>query len=242
MEVRVFDTYGEMCGEVAGEIQCVLRENPEALLCIAAGHTSLGLFGRLAEMHGTGDVDFSRASFVAMDEWLGMSETTPNGCGSFLRENFLNKVNFRPGNVRLFDGAANDPERECSEVERFIETKSKNRAIDYLVLGTGMNGHLALNEPGCDLSARARVTGIDAVTKRVGQKYFAKETELSGGLTLGVDNFSEAGRSVLMVSGPHKRDTLHRILAGPVSNELPATALKTFKNAGIYCDREAYGD
>ena len=236
-----FGSYKEMCRKIAGEISELLQENPEALLCIAAGHTSLGLFECLAQLYEEGGIDFKNVRFVAMDEWLGMSEQNPNSCGDFLNRNFFNRLNFDPENIRLFNGATGDHEKECREVAHFIKENSKYGVIDFLVLGTGMNGHLGLNEPGCDLEAGVSVVELDETTKAVGQKYFDEETPLSGGITLGIGDFAQARRSVLMISGSHKREILQKILEGPVNNMVPATAIHGFNNANIYCDRDAYG-
>ena len=53
-------------------------------------------------------------------------------------------------------------------------------------------------------------------------------------------NFREAARTVLMVSGSHKKEILGKILAGDVNGTIPASAIKTFANASIYCDKDAY--
>jgi len=235
--LEVFETYESLCAKVAREIRATVSLKPEALLCIAAGHTSLGVFKELIEARAEGQIDFSRAAFVSMDEWLGMSRKTAGSCGDFLDREFLDHVNFSPENIRLFNGEAGDPEAECASVEDFI--RLHGGAIDYLVLGAGMNGHLALNEPGTPWNRRAHATKLDPVTTKVGQKYFQEETALAGGLTLGVADFSEAGRGVLLVSGAHKVDILKKILGGAVSDEIPATAVRGFANASIYADRAA---
>lgn len=149
-----------------------------------------------------------------MDEWLYMSDRTKESCGYFLREHFLNHVNYAPENVRLWDGTVSDTQKECRDVEEFIKTRS--------------------------VDSRAHVTVLDPVTQKVGQKYFSSEASLSGGITLGIDNFHQARRTVLMVNGAAKAEILSKILNAPAPDEqIPATALLTFENASLYCDREA---
>jgi 6-phosphogluconolactonase/glucosamine-6-phosphate isomerase/deaminase len=238
----MFDTYADLCGHVCGEIAAALEKNPALLLCIAAGHTSLGVLDALVKAYRNGKADFSKAAFVAMDEWQGMPQNTPGSCADFLKKNLLDHVNFLPENIRLFDGAAADPGAECAAVERFIQEHSREHCIDYLVLGSGMNGHLALNEPGTPFTARAHTAALDPVTQEVGQKYFTAETKLEGGLTLGIANFREAKRSVLIVNGKHKRDILRTILASGPDEAIPATAIKKFPNGALYYDKDAFSD
>jgi 6-phosphogluconolactonase/glucosamine-6-phosphate isomerase/deaminase len=112
-------------------------------------------------------------------------------------------------------------------------------AIDFLILGCGMNGHIALNEPGTSFTTRAHVANIDSVTREIGQKYFSEKTELRGGLTLGIDNFKQAKRTILMICGEHKKEILKQVLLKAPSVILPATAIKTFGNTSLYYDAAA---
>lgn len=240
MDTRKFKDYDRMCRCVADEIEADLKANPKQLLCIAAGHTSLNVFKYLAEDFREGKIDFSRASFVAMDEWLHMSAETKESCGYFIVENFLKFVNYAPENVRLWDGTLEDTEKECRDVENFIHTRSTDGTIDYLVLGSGMNGHLALNEPGTPFDSTAHVTALDTVTQKVGQKYFTEGAALTGGITLGIENFRRAKRTVLMINGERKKPILKKIMESAEPDvQIPATALMTFENASMYYDSEA---
>lgn len=236
----VFDSYGGMCRAVADEIADSLGRAPDLLICIAAGHTSLGVFEELIALHRKGEADFSRAAFLAMDEWLGMNKTTEGSCGDFLRRHFLRHVNFAAENVVLPDGLAEDPALECRRMEAFIRSHSSDGRLDLVVLGAGMNGHLALNEPGTDWGLGPHVTELDAVTREVGKKYFDNPVRLTGGITLGVADFARARRAILLLSSAKKGEILGRILGaeGP-DPMIPATAVHTMANADIFCDREA---
>jgi glucosamine-6-phosphate isomerase len=211
------------------------------MLSVAAGHTSLGLLESLVQLYENKEVDFSKGRFVALDEWLGMSPLDSESCAAFLKRNFLDKVNYESENIRLFDGSSANHEEECHSVEAFIEEQSRCGVIDYLVLGAGMNGHLGLNEPGSSFRSRTRVVEVDETTKTVGQKYFKEKTDIKGGITLGIENFAQASCSVLMISGVHKQEILQKIFSGPITTEVPATAMHNFNNATVYCDRDAYG-
>jgi glucosamine-6-phosphate isomerase len=237
METKQFDTYDLLCEKITAEICTAISVNPEFLLCIAAGFSSLGVFEGLVKAFKNKTVDFSRASFVAMDEWIGMDDKTPGSCGELLRKKLLDHVNFKEENIRLFNGKTENPEKECKEVEIFIS--SQTGAIDFLILGSGMNGHIALNEPGTPFTARAHVANIDSVTREIGQKYFSVKTELQGGLTLGIDNFKQAKRTILMICGEHKKEILKQVLLKAPSVTLPATAIKTFGNTSLYYDAAA---
>ena len=77
MNFTVFETEGEVASWAADRIEALFARRPEALLCIAAGHSSLGVFDELVRRK----VDFSRGWFAAMDEWRGMNEHTRAAAG-----------------------------------------------------------------------------------------------------------------------------------------------------------------
>lgn len=103
-----------------------------------------------------------------------------------------------------------------------------------------MNGHLALNEPGTALTQRAHAAELDASTARVGQKYFQAPVTLRGGLTLGLADFQEAARTILLISGSRKSGVLQKLkAAGRFQPDVPATAVYAFHHAAVYCDQDA---
>lgn len=236
MEFRIMETYEEICQTVAREIRALIGRKKNATICIAAGHSSLGVFDALLDMYRRGEVDFSECSFAAMDEWLGMNRHDSGSCGDFLWKHFLSKVNFREENVMLPDGRAVPMDQELARIGGFI---AGHGGIDYMVLGVGMNGHLALNEPGSSFDSTVRVTELDSVTKRVGLKYFDSTPTLSGGVTIGLRDICRTGRLVLVINGERKAGITKLLHDSPATEEIPATVLKTVDNCTIFCDGPA---
>lgn len=236
MECKIFENDAALSAAAADAVCELLEKKPEALLCVAAGHSSLGLFRELVRRFQENKVDFSRAGFAAMDEWAGMNETTPGSCGDFLEKNFLSQVNFPRERVRLVNGKAGDLQAECAAIKENIEASG---GFDLIVLGVGMNGHLALNEPGVDFSLSVHTTVLDSVTQQVGTKYFESAPELTGGVTIGIADIAAAKRAILVVNGEKKSKIVKEILDSPVTNRLPATALKDMPHAAFWCDKEA---
>lgn len=233
MEQKVFETEQQMAEAAAELIAETLREDPKSQLCIAAGHSSVPLFRELARRFQAGEIDFSQAYFTAMDEWSGMNETTPGSCGDLLVRELLSEVNFPPEHIRLVNGKAEDPQAECEALKAHVEAHG---GFGLLVLGMGMNGHLALNEPGTSFSLSFHVSQLDEVTVQVGAKYFETAPRLTGGLTMGPQEIARSKRVVLLVSGERKKEILRRLLESPVTEELPASFLKSLPQASLWYD------
>lgn len=231
MELKRFDSE-QAIAEATADLFCKhLKNKPDSVLCVAAGHSSIGPLKLLVERYERGEVDFSQAKFIAMDEWLHMNETVPGSCGDFLRKQFLDHVNFKKENIRLIDSCAEDMEQECAALKADIE---KAGGFDIILLGMGMNGHLALNEPGTPFDSTVHTTVLDPITKEVGKKYFEDTPELSGGVTIGLGDMAKGRDVVLIVFGEKKREIIQKLLDTEPTTALPASFLKTLPHARVW--------
>lgn len=218
---------------VAEEIEQVLKEKPNALFCIAAGTTSLPVFSELLERKRSGRVDFSDAAFIGMDEWLGLPGEADGAMAAFLRRHFLDEAGF--GSVFLFDGTA-DAETEILRAERFL---ALHGGMDLVVFGIGVNGHVALNEPGTDETLRTHRAVLAPITAAVAVKYFEQEMPpITEGITLGLQNAKEAGRILLVANTDKKRAAVEGILraveTGTADRSLPAGLLALEQQTTLY--------
>jgi 6-phosphogluconolactonase/glucosamine-6-phosphate isomerase/deaminase len=212
----------EISAYIADQITELVKRKPDAVLCLAAGTSSLGVFSELLKRSKAGKISFARAKFIAMDEWTGMGACEEGSMGDFLTRNFLAEAGF--SEVFLFDGKAKDPESECRRAENFIKA---NGGIDYIVFGLGLSGHVALNEPGTEKTARAHLAKLNPITAEAGKKYFSSTVpELTGGITLGIADALEAKKVVLVVNSGEKRGITKRFIEAQPSSALPAAFLK----------------
>ncbi len=235
---KIFEDSTEASRYCAGTLLKIIKNKPGALICLAAGHTSLELFDILKESSSNGSADFSNVSVVGLDEWVGLSGSDDGSCENFLRRNIYDHINIKKENIRLFDGKAADLENECRDIDRFIEELG---GIDYMFLGLGMNGHLALNEPGTDPEKRSHVVKLDTVTKKVAVKYFKEAPDISYGITLGIKSILESKKVQLLITGKKKREIVKRMFSMGKSNTLPGTLLKGHGNVEFIMDEQAAG-
>ena len=212
-----------------------VRRKPGALICLPAGSTAKRTFGILKEMSDAGEVSFSEAWFVALDEWLDLADEREN-CDAFMRKHFYGPLGIPDDRVMRFDIHAEDLDAACKAVDRFI---SEHGGIDVMLLGMGMNGHLGLNEPGGNFADYAKVVTLDPVTVKVGQKYFTNGMALSRGITLGIHHMFDTEKVILQISGPHKADITEKLILTPPTEDLPATVLKLLRHGIVVMDRDA---
>ena len=226
------ETMSRRCAELVREC---LKEKPNALLCFPAGSTVVRTCEILKEMQDSGKIDFSRAEFVALDEWLDLDDESEN-CTGFLEKHFYGPLGIRAEQKNLFNIHAEDLDAECKRIDEIIFAHG---GIDLMLLGLGMNGHLGLNEPGGNFDDYAKVVELSETTMQVGQKYFSGPMKLTRGITLGVHHMYEAKTVILQVAGPAKSQIVEKMYRTPPTDKLPGTVLKLLPGGMVILDKAA---
>lgn len=221
---------------IAGLIADYVRKTPDALLCFAAGDTGTATYARMAQMQREGLADFRQCRLVGLDEWVGLKESEVGSCKRYIEENVIRPLELKRENITFFDACAQDLRRECDIVNRFLED---NGPIDISLMGVGMNGHIALNEPGCDFTRDAHTVPLSDTTKRVAVKYFHRETPVTEGITLGMKQIWASKLLIVMANMERKRSIMHEAMYGEVTNRVPASYLQIHPNCIVSVDEAA---
>ena len=234
--IEIYKDYEALSLAAAERVENLLAKKPDAVLCLPSGSTPRGMFRILAEKSKAGEVDFSKCTFVGLDEWVGMGPEDEGSCRFWIDRDFLHPIGFRADQIIYFDAKNDDLPGECARVNQAIAALG---GLDLMVLGVGMNGHLALNEPGTSFDSYAHLSTLDPITAEVGQKYFTKHTPLTEGITLGLRHAREAKQLIVMASGQFKADVMKRALEGEVSEAFPASLVQRVKGVLVLLDKAA---
>lgn len=236
MTIRTFSDSETLAQHTAEHLAAVVRQKPDALLCLASGDTPTETYRRFAGLVQSGRADVSRATFVGLDEWVGFGPDDRGSCSYSVFRDLFAPLGLRPDQVQYFDAKATDLAAECARIDAVIRA---NGGLDVLLVGMGMNGHIALNEPGTPFGLYSHVIELSESTKTVGQKYFDQPTVLTRGITIGLRHLSEAREVILLVSGAKKSPMLREALTGPVTEQVPASLVQTHPNAHVWIDADA---
>lgn len=236
MQVQTFPSYDALSRHTAEYIANLVNRKPTATLCLASGETPIGTFHEMVRLAQSGQVDFGQCTFIGLDEWIGFGPEDEGSCAYYLYRDLFGPLNIRPEQIHYFNAKALDLPAECLRIDAAIAERG---GLDLILVGIGMNGHIALNEPGTPFTLYAHVSELAEVTVQVGQKYFTQSTPLSKGITLGLQHLMEAHEVILMANGSRKAAVIRHALQGPVTEELPASIIQRHPNAYVWLDAEA---
>ena len=181
---------------------------------------------------------------VKLDEWAGLPMRHPSTCEHYVQANLIRPLGVPAENYLSFTSDAPDRVAECRRVQRVLDTEWGG--IDVAILGLGHNGHLGLNEPAPHCTGPAHVAQLAAGTVAHPMLKSKSVTDVSVGMTLGMDALSSARAVLLMVTGTHKAGVLSRTLSCTKGPQLPASLLR-LPREGVtpervcVCDAAAYG-
>jgi glucosamine-6-phosphate deaminase len=238
MEVIIKRDYDEMSKEAAGIIKAALLKKPNLVLGLATGNTPIGLYNELARMHREEGLDFSQVVTFNLDEYVGLLVSHPQSFHSFMERHLFSKINIPPSNRFIPQTALEDHENFCAWYEQQIR---RYGGIDIQVLGIGTDGHIAFNEPSSSLGSRTRIKSLHPSTREANAQNFGGDVEAVPKLaiTMGVGTIMEANRCLLLANGEAKAEAIARCVEGPITAEIPASALQTHPKATILIDEAA---
>jgi galactosamine-6-phosphate isomerase len=238
VKIKIYPDYPTLSRQTANLVAQYIVDNPEAVICLASGNTPIPVFHCLVEDVKAGLLNIEDCTFVSLDEWVGIDKSSKGSCRNMMDRDFFHPLEIEESKIKFFDGMAIDPEQECGRIDQFISSRG---GLDIMLVGIGLNGHIAMNEPGTSFDLYSHVTVLSENTKEVGQKYFAKKTVLSKGLTLGLRHLRESKLPILMANGQAKASIIQKALTFSPSKEIPASVIQTIPNAMVLLDEGAAG-
>lgn len=235
MQLHIADDAREFARLAADVICTVVTRRPEAVLGLPSGKTPLAVYDELAARVTDGRADLSGVTAFAIDELHGLPPEHPATNASYFRRHLLQRVPLRA--FYVMHSATSDPDAEC---RRFAERIDAAGGLDLIVLGIGVNGHIAFNEPSSPFDSRARCVALEPSTRAAFSPVCGSLAAVpSHGLTLGIADLLDARESLLLASGPEKAQIAAQALTRPPTPKVPASALQYHPKLTVVLDRDA---
>jgi glucosamine-6-phosphate deaminase len=242
LKVQIFENRKSMGSTAAKEVAAKITELlaiKKNIRMVFAAAPSQNEF--LEVLRNDTSIDWSNITVFHMDEYIGLSQRSPQSFSQFLSDNLFDVV--KPGKVHIIDGTK-DPSSECERYENLI-TESP---IDIVCLGIGENGHIAFNDPPvADFNDQKVIKKVEldeiCRQQQVNDGSFATIDEVpTHALTLTIPTMTGGSYLYCIVPGETKRSAVSKTLHGPITIECPASILRSHPDCTLYLDKESYGD
>jgi glucosamine-6-phosphate deaminase len=110
--------------------------------------------------------------------------------------------------------------------------------------GSGVDGHIAFNEPFTSLTSRTGVRALTEDTLIVNSRFFGNDVNKvpKTALSVGVGTVCDSKQVMLIISGHNKARALRHCVEGGVDHAWTISALQLHQDGIIVCDEPACGE
>ncbi len=236
MKLVISQTHEESCAKAAQVYKDLYAAKPDAKMGLATGSTPLPLYTELARLCKAGEIDFSKARSVNLDEYCGLAPDHDQSYRYFMDTSLFNHINIDKANTFVALGMK-DPAEAAKELEAKV---FEGGAPDLQLLGIGHNGHIAFNEPGDFLVAESHPEVISERTIDANARWFQNRDEVPRlALTMGMKSILAAKQILMLATGAEKAPAMKGLLfGGEVTTHNPASFLKLHTDVVVFIDRE----
>jgi len=206
---------------------------------LATGRTPQALYRVFARRVADEGVDLSTLLTFHLDEYLDLPREHPASFRAQMHERLYRHIE-HPAVRAHFPvecDQRDDLDAACARYEALLAGAG---ALDWQLLGIGLNGHVAFNEPGAAADSRTRVVTLSESTRLANSGDFESlEAVPRRAATMGIATIRAARRLRIVALGPSKAGIVHELIHARVGPDLPATLLRDHAGCELWCDAAA---
>lgn len=236
MNVITVSDYNELSATAGRIITELVRSKPACTLGLATGGTPLGTYQYLVARYRAGEISLKDVQTFNLDEYCELPRSHSQSYYRFMQENLFRHVDLQPENVHIPCTEDCDPQRQCDDYNTLLN----DATVDLQLLGIGSNGHIGFCEPGTPFERETFLTTLSEETRLDNQRFFNSLDEVPhSAITMGIANILRARSILLIASGKGKARCIADMVNGPVTEQVPASALQLHGNVTVIVDEEA---
>ena len=207
-----------------------ITRNGEARLVVSTGSSQFETFQALLKEK----VEWERVEVFHLDEYIGLPITHNASFRKYLNERFISHIR-----SKKFHSV--DVEGDIENKIRLLTTEIRKKPVDIGLIGIGVNGHIAFNDPPADFDNREAyiIVNLDDQCRlqQVNEGWF-KSMEDVPSRAVSMTPWQIMQCKTIVSCVPHKVKALsvRNTLINKLTNMVPATLLKQHKDFHLYLD------
>jgi len=237
MEISVLADSAELGKKAAGlisqKLNEIITEKGEARMIVSTGSSQFEMFQALVKEN----VDWPRVEVFHLDEYIGLPLTHIASFRKYLYERFINQVP-----VKKFHSV--DVEGNINKRIMDLTTEIDKKPVDLGIIGIGINGHIAFNDPPADFNTHDAyiIVKLDEQCRmqQVDEGWFNTVGDVpSEAVSMSVWQIMRCSTIISVVPHLVKADAVKKTLTGKLTNKVPATILKTHSDWHLFLDKNS---
>lgn len=219
IKINCLKNYNELSSAAADIVAEKINSRYHFNLACPTGRTPVGMYKKLVACN----INWQSVSTYNLDEYIGLDYNHPGTYKYYMNQHLHQHV--------LVDSVY----YPSADYDSIITNRG---GLDLSILGLGLNGHIAFNEPGSKIDSTSRIVELSPETVNANSKDWPWETPFpTHAITMGVKTILESQSILLLVSGISKLEVLERALYGPIADICPASYLQTHSDLTVlYCE------
>ena len=222
---------------VAVQLDELLAQVAAPVLLLPTGSTPQPLYALLRARFAAGTLHMAHCQTFNLDEYWPCRADSPLSFRHFMENELFQHSDLPPAAIAFLDGTVSTDEiaSHCLAYEQAMVAAG---GVDWCLLGIGVNGHIAFNEPGTAANSVTRLVQLAASTRQ--RPAFPQGNDApKAGITVGIQTIMNSKKIIVMACGEEKAESVRRALEEPVSTHTPASLLRAHSNVIWVLDEAA---
>jgi glucosamine-6-phosphate deaminase len=218
---------------VSKKLNASIKINGEARMVVSTGSSQFETFQALLKE----DIDWSKIEVFHLDEYINLPVTHKASFRKYLYERFINSID-----AKQFHGV--ETEGDINKNIKSLSRELEKKPIDLGLIGIGVNGHIAFNDPPADFDTRASyiIVKLDDQCKiqQVNEGWFRSIEEVpEKAVSMTVWRIMQCKTIISCVPHLVKADAVFKTFTNKTGNMVPATMLKQHPDFHLYLDKNS---
>lgn len=218
---------------ISGKLNEIINEKGEARMAVSTGSSQFEMFQALVKEK----VDWPKVEVFHLDEYIGLPLSHKASFRKYLNERFINLVP-----VKKFYSV--DVEGNIANRIAELTAEIRKKPVDLGLIGIGVNGHIAFNDPPADFYTREAYIVVKlnelCKTQQVNEGWFKTIKDVPDeAVSMSVWQIMQCGTIISVVPHKVKADAVKNTLTCRLTDTVPATMLKQHSDWHLFLDRNS---
>lgn len=225
---------GEEAAELASfVISSAIERKGEARVVLSTGNSQLETLQALSRKK----IEWQKIEFFHLDEYIGLPVTHQASFRKYLHERFIDQLP-----VKKFYEV--DVEGNVTDKINFLSGELRKKPVDLGLIGIGVNGHIAFNDPPADFNSREAyiIVNLDEVCRmqQVNEGWFKTINDVpKQAVSMTPWQIMQCNTIISCVPHVVKAEAVKKTLSGRRTEQIPATLLKQHPDFHLYIDKNS---